>query len=215
MTLLTLGTVDAEWSPEVVIETSALDEPSAACFLHQNYLESFQDIDDLADYANCLSDASVVVDAQRGRPWQIALLPHVGSLAGRGLVTNNRHPAPSRFTQTHKPHPFAVERDALERAQRAVRAFQRQEKDGVLGYALGSTNLSCEMLPFLRLITAQCGSQGYSLNPDQWQSIKEITTFTQGAGSAGPRCGQYCSGVVRLSTCSQPDAAPLEDEIEE
>ena len=118
-----MGAIDASYSPEDVIERSALEEPSAACFLHQNYPDAFSDVAELAEAADAMSDAQSLVDAYRRRPWQHALLPYVASLAGRGVVTHNRTPAPSRFTQTRKPHVYQVEKDAAERRRRCVRAF--------------------------------------------------------------------------------------------
>ena len=86
------------YEPEQVLQASTLEDSLAACFLQQNYLHFFSDVDELADAANYMSDAAVLMHAQRLRPWQTPLLPYVSSLAARGVVTMNRHPAPSRFT---------------------------------------------------------------------------------------------------------------------
>ena len=209
--------LDAGWSPEAVIESSALEAPSAACFLHQNYPESFLDIGELAESASCLSAANVLTDAQRRRPWQTALLPYVASLAGRGLVTNNQHPAPSSFNPTRKPLLFAIEREALERKGRAASAFGHRDPCGILdGFALGSTVLASEVLPAIRLIISRSGGQSHCLTQQQWQSVMEMTSY-QSTGRT--MSGSLAPLVYRPplppapSRAGQP--APLEDEIEE
>jgi hypothetical protein len=105
------------------LQSSAMEEGSAAAFLHHNYAHFFSAIEELADAAASLSDAAVLLNAQRQRPWQGQLLPYVGSLAGRAVVTHNQQPAPSRFSQISKPQSFVVERNAVERAHQAMSAF--------------------------------------------------------------------------------------------
>ena len=200
------------------MQSSALEEPSAAAFLHQNYLDSFLEIDDLAETASYLSDANVLVDAQRRRPWQTPLLPYVASLAGRGLVTHNRHPAPSRFTQTRKPQLFAVEREALERKRRAARAFQRPEANGfVESCCMSSAALTSEMLPFLRLIISQNqrGGQQQHLTAEQFQSVMELSTFARAGGGPGPPpLAVYRPLPPPQASQHEAGAAALDDEIE-
>ena len=106
-----------------VLQSSALEEGMAAAFLHHNYPSFFGSIDDMADAASTLSDSAVLLGAQRLRPWQTQLLPYIGSLASRSVVTHNREPAPSRFSQISKPQIFAIERTVMERRQQAVAAF--------------------------------------------------------------------------------------------
>ena len=117
------------FEPEQVLQASALDDSVAACFLQQNYLHFFSDVDELADAANYMSDAAVLMHAQRLRPWQTPLLPYVSSLAARGVVTMNRHPAPSRFTALTRPQSFTVEKTATERRQRVLAAFMPASDD--------------------------------------------------------------------------------------
>jgi hypothetical protein len=217
---------EGAWTAEGVIESCALEEPSAACFLHQNYLDSFTEVDDLALAAACLSDANVLVDAQRRRPWQTPLLPYVASFAGRGIVTHNRHPAPSRFTQTRKPQVFAVERESLERRRRAAAAFRggAESSRGVRdGSSVGSAALVSEVLPFLRLIIAQrAGAASHELTTAQWQSVMEISAFGRaGAGPPPPAIYRPVAAATGAADQRGPSAAasamPLavDDEIEE
>ena len=202
----TLLTVDPDFEPERVIESSALEEPSAAAFLHQNYVECFSSMDDLAEAANYFSDAHVLTDAQKRRPWQLPLLPYIASIAGRGVVTTNVNPAPSKFLQTRKPQLFQVERDGLERKRRAVNAFHSASEamrlHGALGGAFGSgngggnggmgivecgvmhgaTSLTIEILPALKLIATPQGveQQRLFLTHEQWQSMAEIVSYNGG-----------------------------------
>ena len=186
-----LTTVDATFMPEDVIESSALDPPSAAAFLHQNYLEAFGEIAELASAADYLSDAHVLTDAQRRRPWQQLLLPYVASLAGRAVVTPNCHPAPPRFLQTRKPQVFQVERDALERIRRVTAAFRvaPDVRGGGGGFLDGGVNhdaasLALELVPTLRVLATSRGAQRQqqqlSLSHEQWKCVGELTSFIGG-----------------------------------
>jgi len=138
-------------------------------------------IDDLALAASCFSDAMVLVEAQQKRPWQTPLLPYVASLAGRGVVTHNRHPAPSRFLQTRKPQVFAVDRQALERKRQACRAFlpvcdSSTAISAAAGLGGGFT-LVTDTLPYLRLMLAPTVSAPHPLTSEQWDALMELTTF--------------------------------------
>ena len=124
------GNAELSAAPAPPCQSSALEEGMAAAFLHHNYPVFFSSIDDVADAAASLSDSAALLSAQRLRPWQPQLLPYVGSLAGRAVVTHNRQPAPSRFSQISKPQTFTVERAVLERRQQAVAAFYPPTRAG-------------------------------------------------------------------------------------
>jgi hypothetical protein len=201
----TLLTVDPDFSPEALIESSALEEASAALFLHQNYVDSFGDIDDLAAAAGCLSDAHSLVEAQKRHPERLTpLLPYVSSLAGRGVVSTNLHPAPTSFKPTTKPRVYAVEREVLERRRRAASAFLQpsiptassaspagaplSHDDTSVAEASrfsgGSVMLAAEVVPLLRLIVAPLrggalplAQDEHALSAEQWQSMAELTSF--------------------------------------
>jgi len=210
---------DADFSPEAIIESSAFEEPSAAAFLHQNYPEFFSEIQDLAEAAGCLSDASFVADAHRRRPWQTQLLPYVASLAGRGVVSRNHHPAPSRQHPVRKPHLYAVERDAADRAKRIANAFHPDVSSGRL---CGTTELACDLLPFLR-VAAQRGGVNCAhiaeLSDRQWEVMVELTTFS---GRPAPARDPVGGGVMQRTSSEQVHQRPptttatqLEDDIED
>jgi DNA polymerase III delta prime subunit len=198
----TLTTIDSGFVPEAVIESSTLEEPSAAAFLHQNYLDCFGDVDELAEAAEALSDAHVLAEAQRRRPWQTALLPYVASLAARGVITPNRHPIPARFPAVRKPQLFQVERDALERKRKAAASFvsaselRRGISSGV-GDAFGGVGgggvlacggmhsghaLTTELLPYLKLLATprHVAEQHLALSKEQWQLMATLGTYTNG-----------------------------------
>ena len=199
-----LTDVDGAFMPEGVLESSCFEEPSAAAFLHQNYLECFSDPHDLAEAASYLSDAHCLVEAYRRRPWQQALLPYVASLAGRAVVTANRHPAPSRFLQTRKPQIYQVERDGLERRRRAMVSFHRgsaatafggvaasafagADAGGVMGVEQyggirGFSSLTVEIVPYLKFIAVPRGVHEHRvhLSHEQWKVMAELTTYAGG-----------------------------------
>jgi len=179
--------VDGTFSPEAIIESSALEEPSAAAFLHQNYLEYFSTIEEVAAAAGTLSDASALAEAQRRRPWQTPLLAYVASLAGRGVVSHNMHPAPSRRAQIRKPHMYAVERESCERARRLSVVF-RSTTTEYCDRLYAPAELAVDVLPYHRIF-AQCSSNRSStvqrLDDGQWTLMVELTTF--GGRLAPPR----------------------------
>ena len=194
------GTVLAQpsdgYEPEVVLQASALEDASAAAFLQQSYLKFFTDADDAADAAEHLSDAALLMQAHRQRPWQTPLLPYISSLAARGTVTPNQHPAPSGFTQISRPQFFAVDKAAAERQQRALGAFlpaglaatgRRDLPEG--GAPPHAGQLTTEYIPHIRLMLSQCSNGPRPLelpiSGEQWHSIATLTAF--GAGRDLPK----------------------------
>ena len=232
--------LDAAFAPEALIASSALEEGSAAAFLHQNYLEGFTEIEDVADAAHDLSDAAHVLDAQRRAPWHSALAPYVACVAGRGVVTRNRAPAPPRFAQTRKPALYGVEREALERKRRATASFNPLsaghgggELDGQSLASLGlvgSGELTAEIIPFLRLIVAptcirpgQPAHAGPQLTEPQWESVAELCALSGANGQLlrpqrawAPPPDARASGRAQWGSASVVAGAAEEiDEIED
>eukprot|EP00908_Phaeocystis_cordata_P009483 Transcript_20263.p1 GENE.Transcript_20263~~Transcript_20263.p1 ORF type:complete len:641 (+),score=165.34 Transcript_20263:1-1923(+) len=215
------------YDPEQKLQYSSLDDSMAAAFLQQNYLHFFADVDEVADAADFLSDAAVLADAQRVRPWQTPLLPYVSSLAARGVCTTNRHPAPSRFTGLTRPQFLVVDKAATERRQRALAAFMPSCDDhahtlpeGILTSHAGQ--LTTEYAPLLRFMLAPACSPYASaqaqlhvgITGDQWQSVAELTNY--GRGQEMPRYAPWSvlqSAPARAVTASTPTADI--DEIEE
>lgn len=193
--------------------------------MHQNYIDSFMAIDDLARAASCFSDATVLAEAQQKRPWQTPLLPYVASLAGRGVVTHNRHPAPSRFLQTRKPQVFAIDRQAMERKRRARRAFLPvcstavSAVGGVGGVGGGSLTLVTDTLPFLRLMLTPTASVRRPLTSEQWDVLMELTAFA-GRIPQPPAAAAIAPAPARLgpevgARVAAGGASETEDDIEE
>ena len=175
--------LEADFAPEDLV-----DQPSSVDFLHQNYLEYFSEICELSLAASCLSDASVFADALRRRPWQTQLLQYVPSLAGRGVVTYNRHPAPSRLSVIRKPQLYAVDRETNERRRRVEKAFHSLDGSGAGSSRFGGSALATDVLPFLRVLS----HHGYGrpdvapqLTDAQWKAMVELTSF--GGRPAPPR----------------------------
>ena len=129
---------------------STLDEASAAWFLHQNYLEFFTCIGDVAEAASCFSDASMLIDVHRRFPWQTPILPYVASIAARGVVTNNLAPAPSRLSQIRKPQAFAVDAEASSKMRQDLNAFRTSHSDVNYFYNCSRTELATDRIPYMR-----------------------------------------------------------------
>jgi hypothetical protein len=141
--------------------------------LQQNYATYFEEIDELADAAEGMSDAALFLANQRRKPWQVQLLPFVGSVSARSVVTCNSHPAPSRFSACSKPQSYEVERRIGERVKRASAAFLGPSLS-TLGWAEHTTpreaapygrrwstaELATDLLPYMRLIAAALSGGG-------------------------------------------------------
>jgi len=222
-----------DFSPEAIVESSALEEPTAADFLHQNYPDFFGEVEDLADAAGYLSDANTIADAYRRARWQTSLLGYISSVAGRGVTAVNQHPTYSRSLRAiRKPQVYAVDRQVTERKQRAAAAFH-QVVDGCSGVdrLCGPSELVSELLPYLRLVIAPSGApnrtDGVRLSTEQSRVVSELTTFTTGRRAPLPvpmvvglpeaRSSKVPGGVGQLrgqlADASLP--AVLEDDIED
>ena len=181
---------------------------------------------DLSLAATCLSDAAVLADAYRRRPWQTQLLPYVAALAGRGVVTHNRHPAPARKAMIRKPQLYAVEREGAERMRRTSAAFHSLEGGGCSGGGgggggagsggggrFGGSALATDVVPFLRVLAhASYGRPETAprLTDAQWKAMVELTTF---GGRPPPPRGlppPHNSGAGAMAGApSDPRAGPL------
>ena len=203
-------------------QSSAFEEPSAAAFLHQNYLEFFTDVGELAEAASYLSDASFMSEAYRRRPWQVQLLPYVASLAGRGVVSCNQHPAPSRQQVFRKPHLYTVEREITERTQRLANKFQSAAA-GSSGRLHGTAELAVDLIPHLRLALQHAAGRSVSspcLSDEQWDTMVQLTTFAgrlppQRPRAAGPSTFGVPHDTGGAGTLPTNRQTHLDDEIEE
>lgn len=217
--------VDADYSPEGVIERSAFGASSAAAFLHQNYTEHFTDIGELAEAAACLSDAGVFAEARDKRPSSHApLLAYVASIAGRGVIVHNQHPLVQRKFgdgAIRKPEVYAVERVMNERRQHTVSAFHRAANSNEpLSRLCSSTELTTDLVPFLALM--HCGPLAHShslqwLSGEQWQLMSELSGFD--GHRALPRLQASATphyvAAVQPSSASPPTSLLDDDDIEE
>ena len=120
------------------------------------------------------------------------------ALAGRAVVTSNRHPAPSKFLQTRKPQLFQVERDSLERRRRGMTAFHRAPPTSALGGAFGGggggsmiddvgglrgcSELTVDILPYCKFIATPKGVHEHRvhLTREQWQIMSDLTAYVGG-----------------------------------
>ncbi|KAL1511466.1 hypothetical protein AB1Y20_006264 [Prymnesium parvum] len=212
-----------DFAPEVVIQSSALDEGMVLAFLHHNYPSFFESVDDVADAAAALSDAATLMRAHSLSPWQPQLLPYVGSIGGRAVVSCNQLPAPPRFSQISKPRVFTVERLVLERRQQAVAAFLApsggtlpvRQSDIALQ---GSSQLMVEVLPMLQLLVARDPTGEQALTNTQRRVLTELA-FSNSPCRSLPLCTpQAAAPPPAAAAVSRPicEAIPADaDEIEE
>eukprot|EP00180_Rhodochaete_pulchella_P000673 Plantae.Rhodophyta-Rhodochaete_pulchella.ctg1501.p1 GENE.Plantae.Rhodophyta-Rhodochaete_pulchella.ctg1501~~Plantae.Rhodophyta-Rhodochaete_pulchella.ctg1501.p1 ORF type:complete len:392 (+),score=49.81 Plantae.Rhodophyta-Rhodochaete_pulchella.ctg1501:141-1178(+) len=91
-------------SPESIFAASVTEPSTLISFMFQNYLDFFEDIEDAAGAAECLSDGNVL---SRWRQDQTAFRDlaecGVGCVASRGLMVLNRHRTPNSFRPIKGP----------------------------------------------------------------------------------------------------------------
>lgn len=103
--------------PERIVAESQLEFPTLVAFLHENVLDFVDDdgIEDVADVLAYLADADVLL-GRRPRNFGVSL-SHVAasSVATRGVLFANTHPAPRRWQSVRAPTLWQVERLVAEK----------------------------------------------------------------------------------------------------
>jgi cell cycle checkpoint protein len=143
--------------PEDVVQEAQIGEGTLCDFLHYNYPSFFGEICDVAEAADCLSDADILHSNWEGRA---TLAGYAGSIASRGLLHSNTQVI-SEFRALHKPPRWQDE--ALAKRDNAMALF------GVKG---GSKMLLTEVIPML-------GKRGmeWGMGDAEKSCVRELTTF--------------------------------------
>lgn len=103
--------------------------PDRFClFLHENYLQFFEDIEDVVAASDRFSQVDLMTTAFEH---SAKMGPYAGAVACRGVVHANAHPAPSRWRPLRKPMCLDVGWQARDNCQLLARTFQVQGPDGV------------------------------------------------------------------------------------
>uniref|UniRef100_A0A8C5BTL0 RAD17 checkpoint clamp loader component n=1 Tax=Gadus morhua TaxID=8049 RepID=A0A8C5BTL0_GADMO len=124
--------------PELVVERSHMSAEFFNLYLHQNYLDFFSTVEDVARASEYLSDADFFTGEWASR----AVMAEYGSsVATRGLLHCNSAQAPVGFRPLHKPNWLIINKKHRENCQAAQSLF--------INFCLTPTILQVELLPYL------------------------------------------------------------------
>ncbi|XP_051552277.1 cell cycle checkpoint protein RAD17-like isoform X2 [Myxocyprinus asiaticus] len=177
--------------PELVIERSHMSGEFFNLYLHQNYLDFFSDVEDIARASEYLSDADFLTAEWSSRS---TMLEYGSSVATRGLMHSNssRAQASSQsttgFKPLHKPHWLYINKMYRENYMTAHSLF--------INFCLTPVSLLTELVPYLAKLT----------NPLRNQAQ---ITFIQNVGHLSQR---RVPGRLRLEALGDKDPGILDTE---
>lgn len=134
--------------PELVIERSHMSGEFFNLYLHQNYLDFFSDVEDIARASEYLSDADFLTAEWSSRS---TMLEYGSSVAMRGLMHSNSSRAQASshsttgFKPLHKPHWLHINKMYRENYLTAQSLF--------VNFCLTPVSLLSEMVPYLAKLT--------------------------------------------------------------
>ncbi|XP_053530607.1 cell cycle checkpoint protein RAD17 isoform X2 [Ictalurus punctatus] len=130
--------------PELVIERSHMSGEFFNLYLHQNYLDFFSDVEDVARASEYLSDADFLTAEWTSRS---TMLEYGSSVATRGLIYSNSararaaHQSSVGFKPLHKPHWLHINKTYRENYLTAQSLF--------VSFCLTPISLVTELVPYL------------------------------------------------------------------
>ncbi|OWF38083.1 cell cycle checkpoint protein RAD17-like [Mizuhopecten yessoensis] len=156
-------------NPEDVVEKSHLSGDYFSAYLHQNYMEFFTDLDDIARASQYLSDADHLTEDWASRS---VLQQYAASVATRGIIHANS--ARARFSSAgsglgwkplHKPQWYTAIKQARDSCESARCLFKE--------YAWTPEILQTEILPYLSVINTTLHQ------PGQASFLQEFCRFSK------------------------------------
>ncbi|KAI5618533.1 cell cycle checkpoint protein RAD17 [Silurus asotus] len=130
--------------PELVIERSHMSGEFFNLYLHQNYVDFFSDVEDVARASEYLSDADFLTAEWTSRS---TMLGYGSSVATRGLIHSNAaraqaaHQSSVGFKPLHKPHWLHINKTFRENYLTAQSLF--------ISFCLTPVSLVTELVPYL------------------------------------------------------------------
>ncbi|XP_007237307.3 cell cycle checkpoint protein RAD17 isoform X1 [Astyanax mexicanus] len=153
--------------PEIVIERSHMSGEFFNLYLHQNYLDFFSNVEDVARASEYLSDADFFTAEWSSRS---TMLQYGSSVATRGLIHSNssRAQATSQssvgFKPLHKPHWLQINKTYRENYLSAQSLF--------INFCLAPINLVTELVPYLAKLSKTMR------NPAQIAFIQDVGSLS-------------------------------------
>lgn len=157
--------------PEAVFEGAHMSSDMFTLYLHQNYIEFFQEIEDVEPAIDYLSDSDVInhmwteIQEKRSLSNECSC-----SVASRGIMFSNTHTTTGKWRPLHKPQWNTVQKQYIENSSSAKSLFLH------LGSSTHShlwmpIDLQTEILPYMAIINIPLR------NWDQASLLHTITSF--------------------------------------
>lgn len=174
--------------PELVVERSHMSGEFFSLYLHQNYLDFFSGVEDVARASEYLSDADFLCAEWASRT---TMGEYGSSVATRGLLHSNSAHVSAGFRPLHKPHWLLVNKRHRENCLAAQSLF--------LSFCLPPVSLQTELLPYLALLSSPMRNQAQ-------------IAFIQDVGRLALR---KLPGRLKLEALTDRDPGTLETDSEE
>ncbi|XP_053276547.1 cell cycle checkpoint protein RAD17 isoform X1 [Pleuronectes platessa] len=134
--------------PEFVVERSHMSGEFFNLYLHQNYLDFFSEVEDVARASEYLSDADLLTSDWTSRS---TMEEYGSSVATRGLLHSNCQQISVGFRPLHKPSWLLVSKKHRENCLAAQSLFR--------SFCLTPVSLQTELLPYLAKLTSPMRNQ--------------------------------------------------------
>lgn len=157
-------------NPEEVVEQTQVSPELFILYLHQNYVNFFEDIDELVPCTKYLCDADILERGKTLNEPQMMLQSCVASVACRGIMHSQIHPITGKWRPLHKPQWLSVKKQYNENSSAMRRLFLHL---GISEHVHLWTpiELQTEILPYLALINTPLK------NPSQVALLQSISLF--------------------------------------
>ncbi|XP_067087990.1 cell cycle checkpoint protein RAD17 [Osmerus mordax] len=174
--------------PEGVLERCHMSGELFNLYLHQNYLDFFSEVEDVARASDYLSHADFLTAEWSSRS---TLGAYGSSVATRGLLHANNAQVSTRFRPLHKPHWLQVNKKHQENCLAAQSLF--------ISFCMTPVSLQTELLPHLALLSTPLRNQAQ-------------ISFLEDVGRLPLRRG---SGRLRLEALTDRDPGELQLDSDE
>lgn len=206
-------------NPENVFEKSHMSADNLALYLHQNYTDFFNNVDDVSVACDYLSDADHLTSEWMHRS---TLCEYTPCLAIRGLMfCNQGRSGKGGWRPLHKPQWYSVMKNRRSNFATALELFHEHTRD--------ASQLHCEIIPYLALCDVPLRSPGqitylqtiskFSKNtsslrdPNSTLQEKEIDDEETETRSSQPQVTHV--RPIKIDDLTQTSQAEEEDNIEE
>lgn len=207
-------------NPENVFEKCHMSGENLTLYLHQNYMDFFNNVDDVSIACDYLSDADHLTAEWMHRS---TLSEYTPCLAIRGLMFCNQGRSATGWRPLHKPQWYSVLKKRRNNIATAMELFQE--------YTRNTAQLHCEIIPYLALSGVPLLSPGQKTyiqsnlrfskstlalrDPNSTLLEKEIDDEETEMRYSQPQCNQVHVRPHGIKALTQTPLMDEEDDIEE